>query len=55
MDIKFDKCYFESNKALNTARNATGGAVWLRSNGTADILVLPMYRLHIVQWPIAIL
>ena len=37
MDIKFDKCYFESNKALNTARNATGGAVWLRSNGTADI------------------
>lgn len=37
MDIKFDKCYFESNKALNTARNATGGALWMRSNGSSDI------------------
>lgn len=32
MDIIFDKCYFDSNSALNTAGNATGGVVRLQTN-----------------------
>lgn len=37
MDIAFDKCYFESNQALNTAGNASGGAIRMLTNSTEDI------------------
>lgn len=37
MDMEFDKCLFEYNQALNTAGNATGGALRIRMNGTEEI------------------
>ena len=36
MDIAFDKCYFDSNVATNTARNATGGGIRLFLNEECD-------------------
>lgn len=38
IDLDFDKCYFDSNKALNSANNASAGGIRLITNSTDDIL-----------------